>query len=373
MKITQVEACTLIIPLEKVTNFSTRTVTERHYSVVRIMTGEGVDGVGFCYAGNKAGHIITIAVRDLLRDLLLGEDSHDVEAIWQKMFRESILQGRRGALMRAMSAIDIALWDANAKAADLSLWRYLGGNANKGTVPAYASGGYYVDGKTPDALGDEVAGYVDMGFRAVKIKVGRLPINEDAKRIEMARRAIGPDVELLLDANNAWDDLPTAQRAIRKWEDWEPGWIEEPFMPDEFDLHAGLASSVNTPVATGEIENGHWGFKLILDKKAASIIQPDAGVCGGITEWRKIAALAQAYGVSVAPHWLADIHVHLVAATPNATFVEFFPDNSVLNIMSCFKSRLEVKQGELVLPTQPGLGIDWDWELVKKYSLDGWK
>ena len=96
-------------------------------------------------------------------------------------------------------------------------------------------------------------------------------------------------------------------------------------------------------------------------------------MCGGITEWRKIAALAQAYGIPVAPHWLADLHVHLVASTPNATWVELFPDTSVLNIMTCFKSQLGVKQGGLVLPTQPGLGIEWDWQAVDKYVLDGWK
>jgi L-alanine-DL-glutamate epimerase-like enolase superfamily enzyme len=176
-----------------------------------------------------------------------------------------------------------------------------------------------------------------------------------------------------LDANNAWDDLPTAQHAIRMWEESEPGWIEEPFLPDEIDLHAQLASSVKTPVATGEIENGHWGFKMLLDKKAASILQPDAGVCGGITEWRKIAALAQAYGVSVAPHWLADVHVHLVACTPNATCIELFPDTSILNIMACFKSQLNIRDGEILLPEGAGLGIDWDEQAINKYSLDGWK
>ncbi len=372
MKITQVDACTLVIPLQNVTSFSTRTVTQRHYTIVKVKTRDGVEGYGFCYGGNKAGHLVTIAVRDLLREHVIGKDSHQVEEIWQAMFRESLLHGRRGAVMRAISAIDNSLWDANAKAAGLPLWKYLGGN-QKETVPAYASGGYYLDGKTPDDLAEEVAGYVEMGFRAVKIKVGRVPPREDAKRIEAAREAIGPDIPLFLDANNAWDDYQTAAKAVRIWEVWEPGWIEEPFMPDEIDLHARLADAIKTPVATGEIENGHWGFKIILDKKAASIIQPDAGVCGGITEWRKIAALAQAYGIPVAPHWLADLHVHLVASTPNATWVELFPDTSVLNIMTCFNSQLEIKQGGLVLPTQPGVGIEWDWQAVDKYVLDGWK
>jgi L-alanine-DL-glutamate epimerase-like enolase superfamily enzyme len=372
MLIHEIQACTLVIPLQKRTSFSTRNVDERHYTVVRIRDGAGLEGYGYCYSGNKAGHLVTLSVRDLLSDLLVGRESYHVEAIWQELFRECLLQGRRGAWMRAISAIDIALWDLNAKSAGLPLWKYIGGSRAV-TVPAYASGGYYLQGKTPEDLGAEVAGFTDMGFRAVKIKVGRLPPREDARRIDAARKAIGPDVLLFLDANNAWDDLPTAVRAVRMWELWEPGWIEEPFLPDEIDLHAALAAAVRTPVATGEIENGHWGFKMLLDKKAAQILQPDAGVCGGITEWRKIAALAQAYGVSVAPHWLADVHVHLVATAPNATWVELFPDTSVLNVMACFKSQLEIHNGEIVLPTGLGLGIDWDWGAVEKYSIDGWK
>ncbi|MCK4726718.1 MAG: hypothetical protein KAT29_12985, partial [Anaerolineales bacterium] len=114
MKITQVDACTLVIPLQNVTSFSTRTVTQRHYTIVKVKTLDGVEGYGFCYGGNKAGHLVTIAVRDLLREHVIGKDSHQVEEIWQAMFRESLLHGRRGAVMRAISAIDNSLWDANA-------------------------------------------------------------------------------------------------------------------------------------------------------------------------------------------------------------------------------------------------------------------
>ena len=371
MRITQLEARTVVIPLAQTMSFSTRAIGERHYTLVRVRTQDGVEGIGFSYVGNKAGHLATLAVRDLLRGSVVGQDSHQVEQIWDAMFRDSLLHGRRGVVMRAMSAIDIALWDANSKAAGVPLYKYLGGYREE-TVPAYASGGYYADGKTPADLAREVQGYVEMGFPAVKIKVGRLSPQEDAQRIQAARKAIGPNVQLFLDANNTWNDAPSAIRAIRMWERYDPGWIEEPVLPDEIETSAAIAAAVDTPVATGEIENGRWGFKELLDRKGASILQPDAGVCGGITEWRRIANLAAGYGVPVTPHWFADLHIHLVASTPNATWVEYFTDTKVLNVMELFSTQLEIRNGELVLPDRPGLGIELDEKAVERYSVDGW-
>src|SRR6185312_11506147 len=154
----------------------------------------------------------------LLAKKLIGEDAHRVEGLWEAMYQEGLLTGRLGAVLRAISALDIALWDRNARAAGLPLFKYLGA-ARTDAVPAYASGGYYLAGKTPEMLGEEVAGYVRQGFKAVKIKVGREqdPGLERA-RIAAARAAIGPGVLLMLDANNAWSDLPTALRFMRVYE-----------------------------------------------------------------------------------------------------------------------------------------------------------
>ena len=369
--ITELSATTVIVPLEQETSIAKRAIHERYYTLVRVKDENGLEGTGFCYGGSLAGHLVTIAVRDLLRDKVAGRDPHDVEAIWEDMFHESLLHGRRGSVMRAISAIDIALWDLMGKKAGLPLHSLLGAYRQE-TVPAYASGGYYLPGKTMEDLAAEVKGYVDMGFPAVKIKVGRASTEEDVARIRACREAIGPGIQLFLDANNAWRDVPSAIKAIRAFEECGIDWVEEPVSPDDIEASAAIAHAVDVPIATGEIEATRWGFQALIQAGAASILQPDAAVCGGITEWRRIAALAAAHGIPVAPHWFADLHVHMVAAAPNATWVEYFTDTKVLNFMQLLKSSLKVRDGQLVLPKGPGLGIEWDEAAIARYSVDGW-
>jgi len=240
------------------------------------------------------------------------------------------------------------------------------------TVPAYASGGYYLEGKTPEHLGQELAGYVALGFKAVKIKVGRFAPKEEEARIKAARDAIGPDVLLMLDANNAWSDLPTALEYMKRYEPYDPYWIEEPFSPDDIENHAQLARRTPVAVATGEIEAGRWRHQELLEKRAAMILQTDAAVCGGISEWRRIAAMAAGFGVTMCPHWFHDLHVHLVAATPNAGFVEYFSDDQVLNFRRLVDTQLSFEQGRLVVPDGPGLGFGFDPGALETYAVDQW-
>ena len=269
--------------------------------------------------------------------------------------------------MRAISILDIAIWDLNARSAGLPLHDYLG-CMNREKVMAYASGGYYLDGKTPADLGREMASYVELGFKAVKMKTGRLSPAEEEKRVAAARAAIGPDGVLMLDVNNGWADLPTALEYTRRFEPYDPYWIEEPFLPDAIDLHARLAPLTSMTIATGEIETGRWRFRELIAAGGAEILQADAAVCGGVSEWRRIAAHADSCGVTVCPHWFHDLHAHLVAATPNARYVEFFIDDQVLNFRRLIDRQLEHKDGYVLLHQTPGLGFGFDEAAVARYG-----
>jgi L-alanine-DL-glutamate epimerase-like enolase superfamily enzyme len=225
-----------------------------------------------------------------------------------------------------------------------------------------------LEGKTPAKLGKEMESYVKQGFKAVKMKVGRLSPAEEEARVKAARKAIGDDILLTLDANNAWRDLPTALEYARRFEAYNPYWIEEPFSPDAIDLHAALARQTKINVATGEMEAGRWRFRELIDAGGVAILQSDAAVCGGITEWRRISAYADAKGVTVCPHWMHDLHAPLVAATPNARFVEFFLDDQVLNFRRLINKQLTFKNGDLILHKTPGLGFEFDETAIKKYA-----
>lgn len=366
-RIESIATCVAVVPLDRVTSFATRTVSKREYGLVKVRSSDGVEGIGFCYVGSAGGELLRVAVEQLLAPILIGQDSYAVEGLWQAMYGESLLQGRSGTVMRAISILDTALWDLNARTHSVPIHKYLGA-VELDTVPAYASGGYYLDAKTPQMLGDEMASYVEMGFKAVKMKAGRLSPADDEARVRAAREAIGPDVELMIDINNGWRDVTEALQFVRRFEQYDPYFIEEPFSPDDVDNHARLAKQTRVPIATGEIGYGRWYHKELLDKEAAAILQTDALVCGGISEWRRIAATAASYGVVMCPHWFHDVHAPLVAATPNARYVEFFWDDQVLNFRRLIDRQLTQKGGRIALHQAPGLGFSFDDDAVTKYG-----
>jgi L-alanine-DL-glutamate epimerase-like enolase superfamily enzyme len=366
--IQSVSVCIAKVPLDNPVTFSTRTVTAREYCLVRVRSSDGHEGLGYCYAVNTSGRLLAVAVTDLLAPLLIGKESLRVEGLWREMYQEALLQGRAGAVVRALSALDIALWDLNARSVGLPLFQFLGANVQD-RVPAYASGGYYLPGKTPAKLAEEMAGHVREGFRAVKMKVGRERPKDEEARVAAVREAIGPDVHLMLDANNAWADLPTAMSYMERLEPYRPYWIEEPFSPDDLDNHARLARATRVTVATGEIEAGRWRFKALLDAGAAGLLQTDATVCGGITEWRRVAATAASYGISVSPHAWHDVHVHLVASTPNATYAEYMPDDHIVNFRRLIDRQLVTEGGDLLLHEGAGLGFGFDPDAIARYGV----
>lgn len=368
-KISSVSVAAARVPLDKITYFSNRAVSHRDYGLVKITADSGTEGIGFCYVGSRGGELLPVAIAKLLAPLLIGRDSLDTEALWSELYQEVLLQGRVGIVMRALSILDTALWDLNARSANLPLHKYMGAS-QADSVAAYASGGYYLEGKTPDDLAAEMSHYVSLGFKAVKMKIGRLSPREEEDRVRAVRERIGPDIALMMDANNAWKDVVEALQTVRRLERYAPFFVEEPFSPDDIDSHAELARATPIPVATGEIEAGRWRHKELLDKKAAAILQTDAAVCGGITEWRRIAAMAAGYAIPMYPHWFHDLHAPLVAATSNARMVELFSDSQVLNFRELLDRQLDFKDGRLMLHKTPGLGFAFNEEKVRRFAID---
>jgi L-alanine-DL-glutamate epimerase-like enolase superfamily enzyme len=303
--------------------------------------------------------------------LLLGEDPRLIERHWATMYQEVLLTGRRGAAMRAISAIDLALWDLLGKLAGLPLYRLLGGWTN--AVPAYASGGYYRPGNPLDNVRAEVVFYKELGFVDYKMKVGGAPFDVDVARVRAAREALGVEGRLALDANNAWRWPYEAIRFARAVEDCDIWWLEEPLSPEDVAGHAEIARALEMPVATGEIHATRWDFRALIEQKAADILQPDAGVMGGITDWLKVAHTAATFNLPVAPHWHANLHVHLVAAVHNGITVEYFaPEQDIYNFERLLKpaTRLQPQNGQLPLPDRPGLGIELDEQAVVRWELE---
>ena len=219
------------------------------------------------------------------------------------------------------------------------------------------------------ALQDEVRGYVAKGFKAVKIKAGRLDLKGEEQRTAAVRKAIGDDVVLMLDMYHAWTDLATAITYVNMYRQFSPFWIEDPFPPDNLDAYARLAAAIPEPVATGEFHYGYAAFQNIIERRAASVLQAEAPRCGGITEWMRIADLATAHGIGMSPDWFHDIHIHLVGSARNGLFVEYFPDRTVLNFGLLLDRQLAIRDGELVLPDGPGLGFEFDPEALRRYTM----
>lgn len=367
MKIESIQVQWLRIPLPKPVGFSVKTLKWREHLLVRVCSDEGVEGVGCCLQDISGGATYA-AITELLAPLVVGGDPRDISKHWERMYWQTVRAGRRGNLLHGLSAVDIALWDHQAKLAKMPLYKLLG--AYREEVPCYASGGYYYEGaEMYSKLEQEVAGYLALGFKAIKMKIGRFDHQTEARRVKLVRETIGPDVTLMVDPNQAYLDVNDCARAMHKIEPYDIAWLEEPLPVDMVDGHARLRQQISIPIATGEVEATRWAFERLVASGGVDYLQPDATMCGGISEWLKIAALAGAHGLSLAPHYHWDIHVHLGAATREVTILEKFVGTEVKNFDLVLREPLQAVAGMLRPPQRPGLGMDLDEEAVKRFTV----
>ncbi len=305
--------------------------------------------------------------RELIEGLfhrVKGENPFYVERIWDRMYRDNRKPVAKGSYIEALGSVDIAVWDIIGKALSLPVYKVLGAHTDK--LRVYAAGGYYRDDKTTSDLVAEMEGYVDEGFRAVKMKIGGEPMHVDAERVRAVREAIGPRIDLLLDANNKWLAYD-AIRFGRMVEKYEPFWFEEPVVADDFEGCAEVKHALDIPIAAGENEFTRWGTRDLIEHRSADILNLDTVMAGGITEHRKISALASAYHIPVAPHGSPHMASHLLASTPNALIMETYP-----GVQSQYNPALPlypVKDGYITMPQTPGIGIDPSPEMVKRYKV----
>jgi len=359
MKITDLKVSDPIyVPFTPMTDAINTLPTAMAYMFLDVLTDEGITGVSITYGGS----IAKVLIEDMLKPVVVGEDPLNSERIWEKMYWASLQYGRRGAAMLAISTVDIAVWDLKGKILNLPVHRLLGGHRD--SVPSYVTsvGLHYTDNE----LVKEVTNYVKSGFKMIKIKLGRKDPNEDLERVKLVRETIGSNIDLALDVNNGWS-LHTAMRMAKKLEEYDIYWLEEPILADEIENLAKLARETSIPIAVGENHYTKWEFRQLMEQGSAEVVQADIGKCGGVTEFIKIAAMADAYGLPICPHHTEYIDVPLVAAVPNGLFhecvYEFFEPMGQL-----FIDPIKPTNGEISPSSKPGFGIEINGKTIERWK-----
>ncbi len=344
--------------------------------IVRVTTDEGITGIGEVDSSPYVAKAAIEAPRSHaicsgLRELLIGEDPLDTERLWEKMYRGSIFFGRRGVAIHAMSGIDIALWDIKGQALGQPVYKLLGGAYRK-KIRAYAS---TLMPHTPAEAGREAEKWAAQGFTAVKMGwegFGKSEAN-DVALVRAAREALGDRVDLLLDIGHLWDATTAIQR-VRRFEPYRPFWVEEPLPPDDIRGYRQLADAVDTRIATGEESATRFEFEELLDVAGVDVVQPDIARAGGLTETRRIADMAHQRNRPCVPHaWKTGIlkaaSLHLIAAIPNAIFLEFVVwDSPLAHDLVQPKFWID-KEGMVAVPEGPGLGVTLDETLLERYRI----
>lgn len=291
--------------------------------VVEVETDTDITGIGH---GNWATGAIETIVDETLSKLIVGEDPHERERLWDMMYRATIPFGRKGAAIEAISAVDIALWDIAGKETEKPVYELLGGPTGD-EISCYASNLHPVDHET---LAEEAQDYAEQGFDAMKLRfrygpeAGRAGMRENEAIVETVRDAVGDEIEIAGDAYMGWT-VRYAKRMISRLDSYDMAWIEEPVIPDDIGGYAEIRDHVDTPISGGEHEFTRFGHKELLEREAVDILQPDVHRVGGITEMKRIADMASTYSVPVIPHSGTNPTLHVIAASDNCPMAEYFP------------------------------------------------
>ena len=362
MIIEGVETKHYLLPLtHPMTDASHGVMTNFEVVLVRLQTDCGLVGHGYTYTIGCGGAAIRSLIETDLKSALLGADANCIEDIWERMWWRLHYIGRGGLVSFAMSAVDIALWDLKGKRESLPLWKLLGGFS--GEARAYAGG---IDLQLgPEELAEQTRCNLQRGFRAIKIKVGRANLSEDVERVCAVRQCIGPDMPLMVDANMRYS-VEQAISAARKFRDLDVYWFEEPTIPDDFKGMARIATEGGLPIAAGENLHTLYEFRHTIEDAKIAFPEPDVSNIGGITNWMRVAKLAYAHNLPVTSHGVHELHLHLLAAIPNASFLEVHS----FGLERFIKDPPKLADGFMKASESPGHGVQFDWDSLRKHEIN---
>ncbi len=361
MKVTQVKTRVLQTPAENplVVGLPPSGDT-REFVTLELATDEGIEGIGLTFFGGPLTAALKEAVEGL-GALVIGEDPMRVEAIGAKLRQAASGSGPGGIFSLALAPIDIALWDIKGKALNQPLCTLLGGYRDR--VPTYASGAL-MRPMPVDYLQDAGPRLVEMGFKQMKTQMGAEPtVAREVERIRVLRQGIGEDIDLMCDINQLWD-VNQAIEIGRRVEEYHLFWLEDVVAHDDYQGLARVADALTTPVCAGEYHYGLRPFRHMLEARSIDIVMIDLLRAGGVTQWMKIAAMAEAFNLPVVSHLIPEIHLHLIAAIPHGLTVEYMPWT-----LELFEETPAIEDGQIVVPQQPGLGLKFDAKAMKLYQV----
>jgi L-alanine-DL-glutamate epimerase-like enolase superfamily enzyme len=366
MRIHSIEAIAVDIPLTRNFGGSTYSVLKRSTVITRLRTDDGV--VSEIYNGDNREHGSEICrlIHATLAPAVQGFDIFAPERIWERLFAFSTANGDRKILLEAIACIDCAVWDVMGKAVGRTVCELLGGYRREN--PIISIGGYYMEGKTLADIGREMEMYRDAGMAGCKFKVGGLSPEEDARRVEVARKAAGADFILAVDANRGWS-APDAIRFARLIEHLDIAWFEEPcHWADDAAQMARVRRAIRIPINAGQSEITSHGVRRLLDAGAVDLVNVDVSECGGVTDWRRSAAMCWASGVQLAHHEESQLAQHLMSAVPHGTFIECFADPARDPVwQQMWTNRPRIRDGIMPVTSGPGFGLELDHDMIRHY------
>ncbi len=359
MKVTDMISTPLSVPL-KWPSRNGFAIERANPVIVQLFTDEGLEGIGLAFTFNDQRVKSLKACIDDLKETVVGQDIFRWAEAWQKLWTDTRWMGHQGYPIYALSAIDTALWDLRAKAAGLPVARLLGGYRDE--VPVYASHLLFRNWSI-DELQKDAASLVKQGFRAMKMNMGHKPFQVELERLKAVREVVGDNIDIMVDVNWAWT-VPQAIQMGRELEKYDVYWLEDPLASNDPADWALVTNALGLRVAGGETLSSKYDFRRGFENKALDVLMPDLQRVGGVTEWMKVAAIAEAWNLPVASHVFHEFSAHMVAAIPNGLIVEYMPWWEFL-----YKEPPLLKDGCIKISNKPGFGLELDPDIIKKHAM----